>query len=443
LAPTINNVETVTINGDFVTTGLDLTSVRGTQTLNFNTGIIAGTATVGTAVAGAGAQTAAAAKIAFGSNVTTATINADTTAGTAGQLVVDAGAVTALTLVGASVVDNYAITTNGNLAFTGSNTAETLKLTPTVADKSITLDSIFVTGNTIDVAGTVTATLKGTAANLTGQVVTHTGTGALTVEVATTGTDPVDLSKVAANAVTLSVPIGAFAVTVKTGTPISTSLDMGAAAFSVASAAATATTNAVTFNNTASTQTGLVGTAIKTLTVNSAASQVIGVDATYVVLDNGTNNVVLTGTNDVAVTAGTAKSVDASALVGALTYTQSTNVATTIKGGSGANVITLANTAVDASYVGKDAGDTITTVNTTGAVSITTGAGIDTITASGVIAGVGALSVNTGAGADVISATALTTGVLSAILGDGNDTVTLGTGVAGTAVIVINGGLCH
>lgn len=438
LAPSITKVETININGDFVTTGLDFANVRGSTTVNFNTGITSGTATVGTTVAGAGAKTTTAANIAFGSNVTTATINADATVGTAGTLNVNAGSVTALTLTGASAVDNYAITTSGNIAFTGSTTAEVLKLIPTVASQTITLDGANVAGNTLDVGGTVAATLKGTAANLTGKTITKSGTGTLTVEVATTGAAAADLSKVAADAVTLSVAIGGNDVTVKSGTTVSTSLDMGAAAFGLNSTPSSASTNAVTFNNTASNQTGLVGTNIKTLTVNSAATAVSGVDATYAVLNVGTNNAVLTGTNDVKVTAGTAGSVDASALVGALTYTQAATAATTIKGGSGANVITLANVAVDASYTGKDGGDTINAVNTTGAVSVTTGSGIDSVVANSITSG--ALSANLGAGSDTISATALTSGVISATMGAGNDTVTVGTAVTGAAVIVIDGG---
>ncbi len=436
LAPTITKVETVTINGDFVTTGLDLANVRGTKTLTFNTGIVSGSATVGTTTAGAGAQTASVETVKFGSNVTTATINTDATVGTNGTLKVDAGSVTSLTFVGGSAVDNVSLTTNGNLTLT-ANPVETLTLTPTVASKAVTLGDASTTA-TIDVAGSVASTIKGTATNLTGRTITKSGTGALTVEVITTG-GTTDLSKVAADGVTLSINSGA-AITVKNGTTITTSVDQGAST-TIGSIASTASTNTVTLNNSASTQTAITGSNIKTLTINSSATAVTGVDATYTLLDVSTsNNVVLGGTNDVKVTGGKAKSVDASGLVGFLNYTQTADDAAsvTVKGGSGSNVITFKNTTQDVTYVGKDGGDSVTLATIGANASITTGAGLDNITANTVTTGT--ISATTGAGNDTLNATSLTSGILSASLGDGDDVVTLGTGITGAVVMVVDGG---
>lgn len=433
LAPVISKVENVNINGQFTTTGLDLATVTGTKVATFNTAIVSGTATVGTAVAGAGVRLGSTEKIVFGSNVSTATINSDSAStGTAGAVNVDAGSVTALTMTGASSADNYAITTNGNITFTGSNLVETMKLTATVADKWISLDGAAVAGNTTDIASAVATTIKGI---LTGKTITKSGAGVLTADVNAAGA--ADLSKVAADKIVLTAPMN-NTLTVKAGADISTAINQ--TALTITGPAATATTNSVTLTNTAATQTSLTTTSVKTLNLVSNATQVAGVDATYSTLNAGTDNVVLTGTNDVTVATGTAKSFDASALVGSLVYSQAATAATTVKGGSGANTIVLANAAVDATYVGKDAGDTVTAVNTTGATTITTGAGADTINATGAIAGAGALSLDLGAGNDTVNATALTTGVISGSLGAGDDTVVLGVGVTGTAVVAIDGG---
>lgn len=437
--PVLTNVENVNINGDFVTTGLDLTSVTGTKVATFNTGITSGTATVGLTTGTAGAKTTATQKIVFGNNIATATINADAT-GTAGTVNVDSGSISnTLTFAGASAADNYALTFNGNLKLAGVNTVETLKATSSVANGKITFQEVYTAGKTLDIAGTNNVILAGSAANLDGRVTSKSSTGTVTVDI--TGAGAVDTTKMAGvSAVILDAPAGAVSITVNSGVAVSTGIDQGNAAFTIAAPVATATTNAVTFNNSAANQTGLVGSSVKTLTVNSAAPLVNGVDATYAVLDNGTDNVVLTGTNDVKVTAGKAKSVDASTLVGALTYTQSTAVTTTVKGGSGANVVTLLANTVDSTYVGQNGGDSVTLATTTASASVTTGSGNDTITANTITTG--SASINTGAGDDTVSATGLTTGVISTNLGDGNDTFTVGAGATttGTVVLAVDGG---
>lgn len=440
LAPVLSKIENVNINGQFTTTGLNLATVTGTKVLTLNTGIVSGEAIVGsTATEGAGVRTGSVEKIVFGSNLATATINSDKAGtGTAGTVNVDAGALTTLTMAGASGADSYAITTNGNLTLADSNLIETLKLTATVADKWISLGGAHVSGNTIDIASNVATTIKGT---LDTKVITKSGTGVLTADVNTAGAT--DLSKVAVDKVVLTAIVNG-ALKVKSGVSISTGIDQ--TSLIITGPAATSTTNVETLTNTAALQTSVSSSNVKTLNLVSAATQVAGIDAKYSTLDVGTDSVVLTGTNDVQVSTGTAKLVDASALVGMLDYTQKTTPTadTTINGGSGANVITLKNTAVNATYVGKNSGDTINTINTTGAVSITTGSGADTINATGDIqsAGglVGALSLDLGAGDDTVTATSLTSGVISGNLGAGDDTITLGTGVTGAAVVAIDGG---
>jgi len=469
LAPIVRGVETITLNGEFNAVGLDFANVRGATTVNFAAGITGTNAVVGTAVEGAGVQTASVKNIVFGTNVSTATVTGDTTVGTAGQVSINPGSLTTLTFAGASVLDNFLVTPSANITLAGTNLVETLKVAPSAADKTITLTGAHAAGNVTEVVSLGATGIKGAAADLTGRTITNTGSGTLSVEVST-GTNVADLSKVATKSVSLTAAILGNALTVPTATTITTALDQGHASFTVSSAAVTAATNAVTFVNTAASQTGLSATNIKTFTVKSAATAVTGIDATYAKLDAGTNDVVLTGTNDVKVTLGTAKTVDASALVGSLNYTQGAgtisgvlaDTGTTIKGGTLANTVTLTNSTTNSTYVGQNGGDSLTVVNTTGVVSATTGSGNDTITATGIIVGAGVLSATTGAGDDAItanaltsgtlsvttgdgndtvSATGLTTGVVNAILGAGNDTVTLSNSFAGnTATFAIDGG---
>lgn len=443
--PTITKIETVNINGEFITTGLDLGLISGTKTMNFNTGITSGTATVGLTTATSGAKTTAVQNIAFGSYVTTATINADAT-GTAGAVNVNSGAaVGTLTFVGASLADSYIVSTNANLKLAGVDTVETLKVIPTVANTKITFQEAYTVGKTLDIGGTVNTILAGTTANLTGRATTKSSTGVITVLVNDAGL--VDTTLMAGiSSVTLGAA-SAAAITVNTGVSLTTAINQ-TAGFTITGPAVTATTNANTFTNTSALQAAVNDASLKNLTLVSAAPQVSGVDATYTALDMGANNVILSGTNDVVVTIGTALNVDASALVGFLNYTQgvgavsavAADTATTIKGGSGANIVTFSALTTNVTYIGKDAGDSVTLASTTGSASITTGAGDDTITANTVTTG--AITISTGAGDDTVSATGLTTGVISANLGDGNDTLTLGAILPANAVVVaIDGGL--
>jgi len=438
LAPTIVKVETLNINGDFVTTGLDLSNVVGAKTVNLNTGIISGTATLGLAAGTTkgGVKTTVVEKIAFGGNVVTAVIHSDDT-GTGGQVKIDSGSVTDLTFnaVTPTAPDSYALTTNNaNLKLNTLVNVEAIVITPTVAGKKITVTDVQTLSNTIDFANSVNATLAGTAAFLDGRIVTKSGTANLTVDVTAFG--PVNLTKTAATDVTLSAASAAL-VTVKSGMVVSTGIDQGTG-FILAAPASSATTNAVTFASTAAVQAVITGQTVKTLTVVSSAPAIAGVDATYTSLVNGTDKIVLSGTNDVKVTAGTAASVDASSLIGFLDYTQTAAAATSVKGGSGANLIALKAVTVDVTYVGQNGGDGVTLLNTTGNANITTGTGNDTITVNALTTG--AMSITTGAGNDTVSATGLTTGVISANLGAGDDTFTIGGTAATTVVVSIDGG---
>jgi hypothetical protein len=446
LAPTMSKIEVVNISGQFAATGLDLTNVTATKTLNLSNAIVNGTATV------AAAKISAAEKIVAGANVGTLNITADATAGTGGSLTVDAGSATAVAFTAAAATDTVALTVNGDIAVTGGAAIETATINATRASV-VTLDAI---GTSLAVTGVGDVTVKTAIANLDAETVTKSMTsGAVTVNATGNAAASLDFSKIAANTIKLSGTIGANTITVASGQVVSLDVDAGNAASTITAAAATAGSNTVTVN-TKTGQTGLVFTQIKTVNLVSAATQVAGLDATYAVVDASTNNVTLAGTNDVKVTLGTAKNFDASGLNGYLHYLQAAAADTTVKGGTGGNIIVLEGTTHTNSYTGQNGGDTVTVKTTTGSGTVVTGSGNDAITVSGLTTGTvsltlgdgvntvtnsaitattGVLNVVSGSGIDTVTSNALTTGTLAGSLGAGNDTVSA-TGLTSGALSV-------
>jgi len=425
LVPTVINIETISLVGTFNTVGITLTSVTGTNVLNLSSSITSGTATV------LDADVTSVDKIVVGSNIATLNITAATT-GTVGTLVVDAGSATTVAFTAASAADDVQLITNGAVSVTGGVAIETLELNSAAAS-SVTLDAI---GTTLDVTGSNNVTLISPL--LTGEAVANSLTSGATLHVVNTATDAVDLSKIAADSFETGAALAANSLTLATGASLKVTANLGNAASTITSAAATASTNTMDVEFTSSAQTGVVFENIKTANITAAAPTVTGTDLTFTVLDAGTNDITVAGTNDVQVTAGTAANVDASGLAGILTYTQAAAVDTSVKGGTGANVISLVGTTHNSVYTGQNAGETVTVATTTGIASITTGSGEDTIVADAITTGT--LSANLGDANDTISATALTTGVISADLGNGTNTVTLGIAVTGAVTIAIVGG---
>lgn len=465
----ISNIENLNIAGKFTTTGFDFANASGVKVATFSGGVMNTTATV------AGVKASKVAEIVAGTNVKTLNITNDATDGTSGDVKVDAGSATAVTFAAsAGADDSVTVTVHGNTTITNTGSAvETLTVNAD-ADAAVTLNNI---GTSLTVGGTGAVTL--TSSGLDGETVTNNN-GNLTV--VNTAAGAVDLSKVSAELIKTGATLGAASLTVKNGAKLEVTADLGNAASTITSAAATASTNTVDVKfSTVAAQTGVVFTNIKTANVEAAAPAVTGTDLTFGVLDNGTNNIVLTGSNDVVVSAGTAKSFDASALAGKLTYTQATDAVTTVKAGTGLATAVFAGTTVNSTFVGADGGSNVTLVNTTGTAAVTGGAGNDIVSLTGILAGAGTLNAELGEGAnsvtanaattgtinvtsgsgadsvsanglttgilaaqlgggkDSVSATGLTTGTLSVELGDGDDAVVLGSAIA-AATIVVNGG---
>jgi len=168
----------------------------------------------------------------------------------------------------------------------------------------------------------------------------------------------------------------------------------------------------------------------------------------------------MSGTNDVVVSSGTAKSFDASSVVGKVTYTQAGDVVTTVKGGSDTATVVFAGTTVNSTFNGLDGNSSLTFVNTTGTATATGGSGNDVVSATGILVGAGTLDVSLGdgtnsatannattgtinyvggSGADTLSATGITTGTVSADTGAGDDSITLGAGLTSGVVSASTG----
>jgi len=102
-APRLTNIETINLDGPFIAVGMALTNVTGTQTLNVNSGLPTGTATI------TDANSLNAANIVAGDNI--ATLNVTSLAsGTRDSVNVDAGSASSVTITGnATAADSYTV----------------------------------------------------------------------------------------------------------------------------------------------------------------------------------------------------------------------------------------------------------------------------------------------------------------------------------------------
>jgi len=452
-APTITKVETLNISNT-TAVGIDLNAVSGSTTLNLSATLTPSAATVLNAKAGAVGN------IVAGTNINALSVST-AKAGTGGELKVDAGSAATVTLTGEAGSDTIALTTLGNVTIkAGADAAiETLRLNATqgaatgtvaAATPVVTLDTakaLLTTSGVVEITGASDLQLKAGIAALVGRTVTK-GSGKLDVSLSGTiaaGTAATDLSKISADTITLTSDVssavagtGAATLTVIDGTTLATTVSQTDLVIGTAATA--------TINNSSATQTKISGAALTALTINSAAPAAAGVasavDAAYstVTLGGATSTLTIKGgtaaagttaavTQDVSIAAGTAATVDASALNGALTYTEAaavapaTQTATVIKGGSGMNMVTFAGLTTASTYTGLDGGNMVTFVNTEGNATS-----------------------NTGKGMDMVTFTAAAKGVFTANTVDGDDIITIGNTIVpaplvSTATFNIDGGV--
>ncbi len=190
VAARIHNIETINVTGEYVTTGLVLTNVSGTKTLNLDTKLVGGTATV------TDANSINAAAIKAGANISTLNVNS-LSSGTRDTVTVDGG--------------------NANVKLTGQ-TGGADKYSVTIAkDKTLTANTMNSSGDELTVNASNNFKLDTNAAISTATI-NNTGSAAITVEAtSTTANNIATKLNLSGNAVTLKGDASAFVGTAATG----------------------------------------------------------------------------------------------------------------------------------------------------------------------------------------------------------------------------------
>jgi hypothetical protein len=479
-AANISNVETINVSIDtFAAGSIDLSNVAG-ATVNISTAKTVHNA--GLTVAGVGDNTVNVTGVMTDLATTSTTFNA------VGTSAINSGAYTSVN-VNATTDAPIAVTLTAASAdaidIDGDNTSA-IEVAANSADVTLGTDATLTTEDIGLVTVTATADLTATIANggagndiatltlagansidvdgaelLTGQaIVDNTTAGTQTANVSTDAVDAGDW----ANSVVINLDAAAVnGVTVATGARVEAALNLTGAT-TITGAAATATTNTVTIDLSAtqdtsttlanfasatleldnSTATALVdynafdsAGADMTISVAADATGSVAADVEFSTLDVDTGDATITGTGDVDIsTSFTGVTLDASGLTGSIDVNDTVaNAATTILGGSGANTVQFATTTGTATYTGKDGGDTVVvdeiagTDATEGLVTITTGGGDDDLDGDVNAAGdFAAWTITSGAGDDTWDlATATSDNSVTLDMGAGDDTATMDT----------------
>jgi len=464
----VSGVENINVDWDaFGTAAIDATNITGatitgtssktgfqgsmTVTASGNNTIVAGTGMDGTLTANGVTTGTITGGTATGIVVTSDTdaTTDDTVTVTAGtattsvdvqgfkEMTVDAGTATTIQLddnAGGSDDENTASLTFGADA-TLTNNVDDLTVTAAAADLTLTVDAVDAS---LDVAGTNNMTLAvATMANLTGEKVTKSSTGTVTVT-ATGASGAADLSDVTADLFVYKSTITGAQTLAATGQTVTLEADANAGTFTTG----TGTTDTLALNISTD-QTALTTTTTETTTINVLSSTTAVADApdlTITLINAGTNKAVLTGANDITVTEVTAATVDATAMTADLTITQTageTAVAQDISGGTAKNTVVFITESANNNYVGQNGDDTVTFATIGGTAVGVLGDGTNSVTANALTSG--NITIVGGTGADTVSATAAITGNAVFELGDGKNEVTLGAGAAAGNITIITG----
>ena len=399
-AATIVNVETVNIDW---TSNADL-AVTATNMANNGLNLSAS----GLAFTGAATVTDA------GDNdVTAGTGIAALTATNVVDSKINAGAASALTIDAAATVPTVGQRTTADItankaAFTITNTTgdqvAVLKVTNTVADAVISVQgaaSLTGTGigTSLAVNGAVNTTVKGV---VTGETITN-GLTAGTLTVISTDAGAIDLTKNAANLITLAGAGTAVTVSANQNLAVTT----GGAVTSLV--AGTGLTNVTT---NVSTSVGLT----TDVTAISNLNLTVTKDVTNALTTNAGNNITIAGSGANTMTITGVAAVDATAATGKQSITTTDNNSGIIGSATAVNAITSANATSNLTFIGGSANDTVGLVANTGAIKLTMGAGNDTVTVAGALTGSNAQTIDGGDGTDTLKIDAVT-GVAAATTG--------------------------
>ena len=456
-AARVQNVETVNIDGQYVTTGLALTDVTGTTNLNVNTALAGGTAKV------TDANTISVENINAGTNITKLEVTS-LTSGTRDTVNVDAGSADAK-LTGSAGADKYAVSMAADATLTATamktasdaltvNIAGDLTLTTeaaanselalTLVNNAATASTVTATNGTGAIAKTLTLSGNdivvdaGDALSLAGTSVTAGGTkvtsdaSSSTIELSANLGASEFLNKAVVDNVLATADLGTAAITVNEASKIvldETQTDLTMNIDNATGDIAAAGTLLLDVNKAQTLLTS--GDQVETLFVTAGALEndtdgnaqqvVLGT----VVTDAATDTVVLNGANDLTINTLTNQTDDtivATSMTGDLTIKALAENAT-IYGGSGDDSITTAVAKVFdiKSGAGDDTIDLITTFAAAAGTKVDAGTGNDKITTSGE-----GNVVDAGAGDDTVTLLATDSKSDTVTLGAGSDTVILG-----------------
>jgi Ca2+-binding RTX toxin-like protein len=444
-APRLSNIETVNVVGPFVSVGMALTNVSGTRTLNLNTDLQTGTATV------TDANSLNAAAIVAGDNIGTLNVTS-LASGTRDTVLVNAGSAATVTITGnATAADTYRIDLAEDATLTLATIANTsvdtftidaagdFTLTSTVdhvgnshvaaitinaeADTVVTMtdaanqsaSAITLAGDDITLVFADGDDISG-ATNANGPSVTSTAASS-TVRITDIATARF-LNNVVVDTIEFSADLGGTTtVTVNEDSNVLFSANAsngGAVTLNVDNADGDGNngTLRVTVSETLTTAASITtGAAVDTIIITAAADETSDTDANGngfaetnltvegLLLDNATTTVLINGSDDLTLTLLTfgtaATTVAATGMTGDLTITNTAGaVASTIALGSGDDTVTAIG-AGTATIFGDDGDDAITG----GALAdlIDGGNGNDTLNG-----GAGADTILGGAGDDII-----------------------------------------
>ena len=394
---------------------------------------------------------------------------------------IDTGSATTINATVKEATDSIALKVHGDVALKATTNYKNLSID---ADKdavvNIAADAGDITDGKGDITGEGNVTLKTDVASITGEEITNSGTGELTVEL--TDSADVDLKKVATDKVItddtfankITYGNGALDITAKkasndmkveataqdtSGGSIPNSVTIHLEAKAVAAADKYNTTNVTDL--TIDAQKGGTIDKINDTNKDANVTLIAGDDLTVTDLDAQDHAVIIDAASkgDIELTAVQASIINATLFTQDLKVTQSDDENIAVVGAKGKNTIETIATDKTVSIVTQDADDIVTIANTTGQATVKVAGGKDTVNALALEgkatielgegdntlnikggADTADATVTAGAGVDTMTVSAGSDGKISADLGAGNDIADLTAGVAATANITLTMG---
>ena len=362
-------------------------------------------------------------KAVAGENITNLTVSGITN-GT-----VDAGkanTVNATTLTGA---ENLNLIVNGDVAVTGLATTGDLNIEAT-ADSVVDVTNAGFKNS--DIKGDADVTIKSDVAEVTGETITNSGNGTVTLEL--TDNANIDMTNMDVNKAILDVAYTSTA-TINKNLEVTAKQAGNTATFTAPPAAGLGGSNSVelTLNLTQAATTD-------TYTMNNIGQTNINAEkgGTIAAITDTTGSVKLNAGDDTVVTAATLTgqaleidgastgkvtltSIDAQAII-ANDFTKDLSITEAAAGA--ANNIAI---------IGSQAKNSVVLATTTATASVKTQDDVDTITADSITTG--KLTVDTADGNDTVTATGMTTSNATFDLGAGDDSLTIKNAAGGEATV--------